>query len=59
MRSPSGGLMCAVVLPMLRGPMDRFLEERTSVVLPGNPGGHARVCARSTVCLGASASALA
>jgi hypothetical protein len=39
--------------------MDRFVEERASVVLPGNPGGHARVCARSTVCLGASASALA
>jgi len=39
--------------------MDRFLEERATVVLPGDPGDRACVCARSTVCLGASASALA
>ena len=58
-RSPFGRLMRVASLPMLRSPMDRFMEMHAAVLRPGESAAGACVRARSTVCLGAGASALA
>jgi hypothetical protein len=58
-RSPFGRLMRVASSPVLRSPMNRFMEMRAGILRPGDSGARACVCAHPTVCLGARASALA
>ena len=52
-RSPFGRLMRVAALPMLRSPMDRFMEMRAAVLRPGDSGARACVCA-NIVALGST-----